>query len=159
MLDIQTISIVIASLSIVIAAIYYILVIRHQKKARQTDLIFRLLSVYNSKDFQEAVLRIQALDYKDYDDFVKKYGSLNALNELHISLGMVGNFYETVGVLVSEKLLDINLVQKLFTVEPTWKKGEPLIREARKQGSPELYVWFENLYKEMKKKEQQQSAS
>jgi hypothetical protein len=37
--DIQTVSIAIASASIVVAVVYYILQIQHQKKVRQTDLI------------------------------------------------------------------------------------------------------------------------
>lgn len=130
MVDIQTVSIAIASAGVFLAAVYYILQIRHQKKMRQSDLIIRLYSVYSSKAYQKAIAIINALDYKDYEDFVKKYGLMPSTspNEVSISLGMVGTFFEGVGVLLSEKLLDINLVLKLFAVEMYWKKVEPLVK-------------------------------
>lgn len=152
--DIQTVSIAIASAGVFVAAIYYIFQIRHQTKLRQTDVIMRLHSFYNSEAFQKAVTLAFATDYKDYDDFVKKFGSSSA-TDVQISLRMVGGFFEGVGVLASEKLLDINLVQKLFTVEVFWEKAEPIVKGMRKQlGKPALYEWFEYLYNEVKKKEE-----
>jgi len=42
MVDVQTVSIVIASASVVAGVVYYALQIRHQAKMRQTDFIVRL---------------------------------------------------------------------------------------------------------------------
>jgi hypothetical protein len=53
MVDIQTISIAIASAGVFGAAVYYVLQMRHQAKARQTDLIIRLYSLVGSKEFSE----------------------------------------------------------------------------------------------------------
>jgi hypothetical protein len=154
MVDIQTVSIAIASAGVFAAAIYYIFQIRHQTKLRQTDVIMRLHSFYNSEMFQKAVTIVLSTDYKDYDDFVKEYGSSSASDVL-ISSRMVGGFFEGIGVLVNEKLLDITLVQKLFTVDVFWEKAEPIVKGMRKQLSrPALYEWFEYLYNEVKKKEQ-----
>ncbi len=156
MVDIQTVSIAIASAGVFLAAIYYVFQIRHQNKLRQTDIIMRLHSFYNSEMFQKAVTITFATDYRDYDDFVKKYGSPSQ-NDVIISSRMVGGFFEGLGVLVSEKLLDINLVQKLFTVEGFWEKAEPIVKGMRKQlDMPALYEWFEYLYNEVKKREQRQ---
>jgi hypothetical protein len=52
--DIQTVSIAIASAGVFLAAIYYILQIRDQAKMRQTDLLVRLFSMTMTKDFAEA---------------------------------------------------------------------------------------------------------
>jgi hypothetical protein len=154
MVDIQTVSIAIASTGVFAAAIYYIFQIRHQTKLRQTDVIMRLHSFYNSEMFQKAVTIVLSTDYKDYDDFVKEYGSSSA-GDVLISSRMVGGFFEGIGVLVNEKLLDITLVQKLFTVDVFWEKAEPIVKGMRKQLSrPALYEWFEYLYNEVKKKEQ-----
>jgi hypothetical protein len=155
MIDIQTVSIVVASVSVVVAAAYYVLQIRNQRRMRQTDLILRLYLFYNSKEYQEAVAKLLAAEYKDYNDFVKKYGSIPSPspNEVQISLQMVATFFEGAGVLLSEKLLDINLVQKLFFVELYWGKIEPLAKELRKQfGEPAFWEWFEYLYNEVRKK-------
>jgi len=155
----QTISIAIASAGILVAAIYYVLQLRHQTRIRKTDLIMRLYLFYSSKEYQEALARHLATDFKDYDDFVRKYGAIPTRsldpNQVQISFQMVSTFFEGVGVLLSEKLLDINIVQKLFAVEVYWKKTEPLIGELRRQLSPKLWEWFEYLYNEVKKREQQ----
>jgi hypothetical protein len=51
LIDVQTVSIAIASASITLAAIYYIFQIRHQTRIRQTDLVIRLYSAVSSKEF------------------------------------------------------------------------------------------------------------
>jgi len=161
MVDISTASIVIASAGVFVAAIYYVLQIRHQSRMRQTDLIIRLYSFYNSEACQKALATVLALDYRDYDDFVKKYGSVPSPspNEVQVSLQMVGTFFEGVGVLLSQGLLDINLVQKLFNVGGYWKKIEPIVRELRRTLDASEKEWFEYLYNEWKKREQQASKT
>jgi hypothetical protein len=156
MVDLQTISIVVASASVVAGITYYAFQMRHQTKARQTDLILRLASFYNSREFHEALTRVLGIEYADYKEFEQKYGSLfsPAPNDLLISLQMVGSFFENLGVLVSEKLLDLDLVAKLFTADVYWKKTELLVKELRKQsGNPAYYEWFEFLYNELQKRE------
>jgi hypothetical protein len=78
MVDIQTVSIAIASAGVFVAVIYYMLQLRHQSKVRQTDLILRLYSTFGDDDHQRAGKKVLWIDYKDYDDFVKKYGAPNS---------------------------------------------------------------------------------
>ena len=66
----QTVSIVVASTGLLIAAIYYALQIRHQTKIRQTDLVMRLYSTFGSKEFQDAWTRIDSIEFKSYDEYV-----------------------------------------------------------------------------------------
>ncbi|HXZ29983.1 MAG TPA: hypothetical protein VEG43_02345, partial [Dehalococcoidia bacterium] len=66
MIDIQTISIAIASASVFAAAIYYMFRIRHEAKVRQTDLVMKLYSQFNSLEFQKMwheVLNREARDW------------------------------------------------------------------------------------------------
>ena len=76
MVDIQTVSIAIASAGVSAAAIYYILQLRHQTKIRQTDLAIRMNPWMNvsGNELTEAIAKIWSLEYKDYDDFVERYG-------------------------------------------------------------------------------------
>ena len=74
MVDISTVSIVIASSGVLVAAIYYVLQIRHQTKLRQMDLVMRLDSAFTSKELTEAGLMVGWGEYKDYNDLVEKYG-------------------------------------------------------------------------------------
>jgi len=51
MVDIQTVSIAIASASVVAAGIYYVFHLRNQTRARHTELVMRLFSIFGSKEF------------------------------------------------------------------------------------------------------------
>ena len=66
MVDIQTISIAIASASIVIAVVYYILQIRHQAMMRQIDLVMRLYERFSSNEFQVAWQKVRTSDVEKY---------------------------------------------------------------------------------------------
>jgi hypothetical protein len=46
--DIQTVSIAVASASVTVAAIYYVWQIRHQTKIRKTDAFWRVYQSFNS---------------------------------------------------------------------------------------------------------------
>jgi len=150
MVDVSTVSIVIASAGVTVAAIYYILQIRHQTRIRQTDLVTRLYSTFASLEFQEAWHKIYFTEFKDYDDFVEKIGGKR---------WPVLIFYEEVGVLLHRKLIDIGLVDDLLgnSIRTLWEKIRYVMEEARKRYDPRFYKYFEYLYNEMKKREQQQA--
>jgi len=147
MVDISTVSIAIASAGVFAAAVYYILQIRHQTRMRQTDLVIRLYSTYASLEFQEAWHKIYFTEFKDYDDFVEKFGGKRRPVLL---------FYEEVGVLLHRKLIDIGLVDDLLgtSIRPIWEKIKHVMEEARKRYDPRLYEYFEYLYNEMQKRKQ-----
>lgn len=152
MIDISTLSIVIAASGVTAASIYYRLQIRSQTRVRQTDLLMRLYSTWDSLEFQEAWHRIYWMEFKDYDEAVSKLGG-----KRHIA-SYVLYFYDEVGALLREKLIDISLSDRLLgnSVRQMWEKVKPVIHEARERSSdPRIYEHFEYLYNEMKKREQQ----
>jgi hypothetical protein len=147
--DIQTVSIVVASTGVLIAAIYYVLQIRNQTKIRQTDLVMRLYSTFGSKEFQDAWTRIESIEFKNYDEYVKKYG----LGDY----AQCATFFEGIGVLLQKKLIDINLVDALFSVplKFMYERMKPIIEGNREQlHNQRVFEHFEYLYNEMKKREQ-----
>jgi len=155
--DIQTVSIAIASASVVAGVVYYAFQLRHQTKLRQTDLIMRLYSTLGSKEFFESYTKFLMMEFEDYDDYRKKYAlspfGLSEKPEV-IAFWRVGIFYEEIGVLLYMKLVDINLTARLFRnlVVITWEKAKPIIEGLREQwNEPRGYGWFEYLYNEMKK--------
>jgi len=155
MVDVSTVSIVIASAGVFAAATYYILQLRHQSKMRQTDLVVRLYSAFSGKELQEAYFETAyGFEFADYDDFKKKY---RMMSKSILPLWQVGKFFDGVGVLLRRKLVDIGLVDELFHTEATviWEKVKPLIEGRRKElNQPTAYQNFEYLYNEMKKREQ-----
>ena len=149
MVDIQTISIAIAATSVVIGVVYYVLQIRHQNRMRQTDLVMKLYSQFNSLEFQKMWQEVLNRKAKDLDDYRNKYG----LNEVTA----VGLFFEGIGILLKRKLINIELVDDMFTtpIKWTWEKMKDMTLEWRKvRNQPEILEWFEYLYNEMKKREQ-----
>lgn len=155
MVDTLTVSIAIASAGVVAGTVYYAFQVRHQTKIRQTDLIMRLYSQAGSKEFLEAYQKISNLKFNDYNDFVEKYGPLNAEGPEQTAVMMIAFFMEGIGVLLHKKLADIEVIRELFPIERVWRKLEPVLVGARTQiGDPGVYEWFEYLYNETKKREQ-----
>jgi hypothetical protein len=155
MVDVQTFSIVVASASVTLAAIYYVWQIRHQTKMRQTELVIKISSFGTRRDFLEACADVFEAEFEDYDDFVRKYGAPFSKKPMPMSFFIVGNFMERVGVLLKNKLLDVSLVSQLLTVTDFWEKMKPVIEGIRKEeNNQNYYACFEYLYDEMKKIEQ-----
>jgi hypothetical protein len=155
MVDIQTVSIAIASAGVFAAAIYYIFQIRHQTRIRKTDLLTRLLSTYGSRENSEALMRVLALEFRDYNDFVKKYGLIPSLNPDQVAFRMISMFAEEVGMLLKRGLIDPDMAYDLFSIAILWEKLKPIVEGVRKHfNEPRLFEDFEYLYNEMKKREQ-----
>jgi len=149
MVDIQTVSIVIASAGVFAASIYYILQIRHQNRMRQTDLVMKLYSQFSSLEFQKVWYEVLKREAKDYYDYEKKYG--------FTEYSAIDIFFEGIGILLKRKLIDIELVDDMFTtpVKWTWEKMKDITLEWRKvRKAPEIGEWLEYVYNEMQKREQ-----
>jgi hypothetical protein len=161
LVDVQTISIAIASAGILVAAIYYVLQLRHQDRMRHLDLFMRLYSIWGSEDINKAHRRFLAIKVEDYDSFVKKYGPVASEetepSQIMTDIDRIGWFFNMMGFLVREKIVHIELVDELlgYWVIRAWETIKPLVYGWRKQYNiPESYQWFEYLYGEMKNRRQ-----
>jgi hypothetical protein len=159
MVDVQTVSIGIASASVVIGVIYYIFQIRHQSKVRQTDLIMRLYSTLGSKEYVQNDVSIFNQGVNDLEDFMRKYSSFPKFMDSpeYVPYMMDSEFFEGVGILLHRKLVDIELVDDLFSspIITIWEKTLPMTKALREYFKrPQLAEWFEYLYNEMKEREQ-----
>ena len=149
MLDIPSISAVVAAVGVTVGVTLAYLEVRTLVKTRQTDLVIRLYSTMGSREFQETWERFRAREYEDYKDYGKRYG----WSEVY----QLGIFFEGIGVLLHRKLIDINIVDDLFTapIKMMWEKMKPIAEDARKfLKQPTVYEWFEYLYSETQKREQ-----
>jgi len=152
-LDIPTISIVIASASVIVSAVYFMLDIRHQRRIRQTESIIRLSPWFNmdAKDIQEAISNVCSTEYTDYKDYLTKYAG----KPEQTSLKLLGNFFEGVGLLVYMKLVETGVVFNFWgdVAESVWDDNEKLINSMRKDsGTPYTFQYWEFLVKEVKKR-------
>ena len=159
MVDAQSISFIFAGLSIGVAAIYYTLTLRNTQRAqqlqletRQAQLFTQLYSEFRSEENLRLYGKALQMTWDDYDDFVKKYG-LEEWEErvpfMHMNL-----YYEEIGVLLEEGLIDVNLVIQLIgsPFRLYWEKFEPIVLERRiRDNNPTNFDKMEYLYNEIKK--------
>lgn len=159
--DIQTVSIAVASASVVAGVIYYSLQIRHQNlqiqhqnKIRETDLLVRIVPWVNisSSELQHAVIKTLKIEYKDYDDFVKRYGELHSEKPEQEAILAVINYFEGLGILVKRKIVDIDLVYDFWgpDLNTIWGKLKPIIEGEKKKWNYST-LNIEYLFNEMKK--------
>jgi hypothetical protein len=152
MSEVQTASITIASAGVFVAAIYYVLQIRNQSRMRQSDLLMRMHLAFSSKEYCDAALKVLSTDYKNYDEFIGKYGQPFAEGPVQSEFLMMAMFFEGIGILAKRKLVDMSLVAELFDVNMGWEKARPMVEGLRKQlNTPKIYEWFEYLANETKK--------
>ena len=159
MATIETISIVFTGISISLAAFYYINTLRNTRRnqelhleTRQAQLFTQLSSEFRSAENLRLYGKALQMTWDDYDDFVKKYG-LEEWEE-RVPFGHMNLFYEEIGVLLEEGLIDVNLVIKLIggTFRLYWEKFEPIVLERRiRDNNPTYFDKMEYLYNEIKK--------
>jgi len=161
MVDVQTVSIAIASASVVVGIFYYALQLRHQTKIRETDLAIRINPMFSlsAMEFQRAGLKVASLEHKGYNDFVKRYGSLATDTPESLAVHTMLNFSEGIGYLLKRNLVSTDLVWTYYGEGfiKVWDKIGPLMEGLTKQTVGESFTSepCEYLYKEMKKKKQQ----
>jgi hypothetical protein len=152
-LDIQTISVVIASASVIGSVVYYLIETKHERRLRQTESIIRLSPWFNigAKEIQEAINNVCSTEYIDYEDYLAKYTG----KPEQTALKLLGNYFEGVGLLVYMKLVEREIVFNFWgdVAESVWDDNEELINGMRKDiGTPFTFQYWEFLVKEIKKR-------
>ena len=156
MVDITGISAIVAAAGVLVGVILTVLELRNLAKSRRTDSFWRILSSFNSEEYLEAFQKVLSLEFKDYDDFTRKYGEwFSGKCEVTAPLAMVCDLYEATGFLLHNGLIDYDIANQ-FPVIVTWEKVKPIIEGFRKDHYPRYGKWFEYLYNELKKREQGQ---
>jgi hypothetical protein len=157
MLDTPSISAIVVAAGVLVGVVYYMLDLRNQTKIRQTDLIMRLQSDWRGRELRESYAAVMKMKFRDYDEFNKKYPLWDDQGTPEIrALIEVGSFFDGIGILLHRKLIDIEMVDELFSfyIKAAWEKLKPGIEGRRKELDPTLRRWFEYLYNEMQKREQ-----
>jgi hypothetical protein len=159
MVDITEISAIIAATGVIIGVILTVLEIRHLHEQKQTDLLIRLYSWGTSPEFQEARRTINSLQFKDYEDYVQKYGSFVSETPVNNAISTVSGFYDLIGVLLYRKHVDLGMVYDIFGsrgVRILYEKLKPLFVGLRREfDEPYIYLGIDYLCNELLRKEPQ----
>jgi hypothetical protein len=144
MIDIPTITAIVTAASIIVGVVFTLLEIRHFNKTRKTEIIMKIYERFGSKEIVEAMNRVGASKFESFEDYGKKYG-LTDITEISV-------LFDGIGVLLEQKLIDINMVDQLFgtTVYLIWNKILPVIQAMRKGlNEPSFFAHFENLINQL----------
>jgi hypothetical protein len=155
MLDIPSISAIVAAVGVLIGVVLTVLELRNLVEQRQVDVLWRIFQTVNSGEFLDAMPKAWSMALSDFEEFTRKYGDLSSENNPAAKpITMIATFFEQVGFLVSKKLVSLDHVYQLLPVTQWWEKLKPIVEGMRKQWNmPEAYSWFEYLYNEFKKRE------
>ncbi|MHC1679813.1 MAG: DUF4760 domain-containing protein [Methanomassiliicoccales archaeon] len=155
-MDLATVSAIALGSAAIIGLFLTVMQLRQLIAQRRTDMLIRLSPWFriDFQDLQSMSNAILSSEFKDYEDFVKRYGELNIDQPLQNSLATMSNFYEGLGILLKRRLVDEELIRDLYggMIVATWERMLPLVPEVRKR-SPSSWDNFEYLYGEMKKGE------
>jgi hypothetical protein len=146
MLDIPSISAIIAGTSVVASAAFAVLQMRNWSKSRESEFLCKLQSAITDKEYRKAWAKIRDTSCANYKDCLK----------IEYEFELVIAFYDTLGVLLRRKLVGIGPIVDLFgtAVIRAWNRSKVYVEGARKEvQEPKLYSGFEFLYNEVHKRE------
>ncbi len=147
MVDFQSISITLAALSFVLAAIYYAMNINEAKRNRRITLTTTVLQPFMTEEGYSKIMDLLAMEWSSLDDFKSKYdSSVNPENGAK-RLSM-WNICETIGMLYREGLLDLKTLYggSGGILSVIWFKFKPVIEMYRgTEYDSRAYEHFENL--------------
>lgn len=157
--DVTSFSAMVAAVGVIVGVVLTVQELRHLRKQRYTDLLVKLAPWLNmpSSELQQAYVKVLNIEFDDYDDFVKKFGSPLAEKPEQMALMTVGNYFEAIGTLLRRKLLDMDLVWDYWgeTFIMLWEERyKYYVEGTRKEfNQPEFGDAGEYLYNEMKKRQ------
>jgi len=114
----------IQTIGILVGIIYYIFNMRNSQRNQQMQLETRQAQLfmniynqsYNNPQFLDAMNKFRFIQWNTFDEYLALFDRANPENrENLLALQITIGFFEGVGVLVKENLLDIRLVVLLMT--------------------------------------------
>ena len=164
----QSVSYIAGALGVCVAAVYYVLNLRITQKnqelslkaqqqtleTRQAQFFMQLYQQLNNTEAMRKWIAVMNMQWSDYDDFEKKYGTDYNPEGAALRLGVLYE-WNGVGYLLKKGVIDRETAYRLGNnVSATWlwKKFEPVIREMRvRYNIPEAFSELEYLMEEDEK--------
>ena len=108
LVDVQTIGVLVTAASVSVAAIYYKYNLRISLQTRQAQLFMPIFAHSYSEIFMRDMRTILAWQWKDFDEYMQKYGVMADKVEDEAFL-RIWAYLEGIGVLVNNRLIDPKL--------------------------------------------------
>lgn len=119
-------------LGITVSILYDAIVLRNANRTRAAQLFMSLHSIMSNKDGMTDYLETMYMEWEDYADFERKYGSDNNKKAYAQRLS-IWNAFNNYGVLLKKGLLDPEMIYDAVgsIVILSWEKWRPIIMEQR----------------------------
>jgi hypothetical protein len=156
-LDITTIATICLAIAAIVGIFFATNQYRHMVKQRRTEMLVRIYPVYNISpgELRLAEKLVVTSDFKEFSEFVSKYGAADSEGPVPVAFDKVGDYYEGIGLLMKRGLVDPDLVEALLgnKVICYWEKMLPFVKGLRERsGDTTTWEYYEYLYEEMKRR-------
>ena len=157
MIDLQTLLTYLTLISVPVGVFYHIMTLRNTRKNQELILENRraqlAMQIWNKfdDDMRTGIDGWTSLEYEDFEGFLSKYG-LDVNPDWWVNARRAASWYENMGVLVKEGLLDIRLITLQYggITRMFWDKLAPLLPYLREELKyPRLWSETEYLCREL----------
>jgi len=158
--SLQTLLTYLTLISVPVGVFYHIMTLRNTRKnqqlqleTRQVQLYMQLLDRFTSEENNLKRIRINQLEFEDFEDFIRKYG-MEADPETSASRFRVLTELSGIGHLLHRGLIEIEFIPQVImeVTKNFWEKWGPIELEMRRySNNPRRSEYVEYLYKEVTK--------
>jgi hypothetical protein len=156
-MDLSTIANLVNAVAVTAGLIFAGVQVREFRRQRQRHSMYTLAKTFQSADFAKALN--QVLDLPDNLDRAGVRAKVGAEGE--DTIYFVTTVWETIGVLVYQRELTLDLVDDFFSgpIIVSWRKLERYVKETRKTLQREtLFEWYQWLAERMMQRESKTPA-
>jgi len=145
---IESIPYVLTGIGIIVSILYYTSVLRNSNKTREAQLFMQIYDKWSDPEMQKAYDIVEKAEFTTFEEFTE----IRYDDEFRRAMSKLVGFYEGLGVLVREDLLDIRLVALLMTGTTLgfWEKIEPHIDRMRAAAYPRVCIETEYLANQLR---------
>ena len=151
---IEYLPLVLTGLGLTASIIYYASVLRNANKTRQTQLFMNIYDKWSGEELSQAYRILRTIKFNDYNEFESFWKNDDPNNIEWSAAGKLAGFYEGVGVLVKEKLIDIRLIALLMKGRTTqyYEMMKPYVVRYRQENNSDTFlIETEYLYNKLTK--------
>ena len=148
--NIQVTYYMVAATGVLIAAIYYIINLRFNRRARAMEICRLHTSYFVSEQGMQRYMQVMSLEYKNFEDFTKKYAYDLEIGPKFVAVLMM---LEASGIIIKNKVVKPELFYDLGACGAiaTWEKFKDFIQRYRALYSQDQLRNAEFLVQEMQK--------
>ena len=165
MADLETLLTYLTLISVPIGVFYHIMTLNNSRKNQQqqletrlAQLLMNIINTFNSLEFRTQWHISETASWSDYEDYKQKYPPGSEVLTANV---MMFTFFDSIGVLVKQNLINLDLVSHSFalSIVVTWRMYEDVILGDREYFNSQ-YMWedFEYIYNELDKIEKYAST-